>query len=354
MWASINVSSIVLCPDPLLLAPWTLYTSARARRTHVSYADIRNNPANDEHLRRLAGTELRLAELTYLAFTVIAPFLGAILLRSVSKLLSMDVVSTFSTSLFVMATGIRPWRHLIDLLRQRAEALHDVVHVPSEESVRSRVETIEEHLRDIQSVLQDRSGETDMLEAANASLELARKELRKVEKNAEATRIANDARLKALEMAVEALQNTPVHPPLHTLAPIHNGTTVAFTIPQSLADIVIRPFDRLSAFASPPKRRYGNMRNEKTPLTRAEIVEVDDDDDDAGFGESEYEEDRKAPSTKGSGKRVSFAVIERDQDQQPEDMPFFVWVIERLTWIALYPFRWIRALATLFLSIPLE
>lgn len=273
--------------------------------------------------------------------------------------LSIDVVSTFSTSLFVLATGIRPWRHLIDLLRQRTEALHDAVHLPSDETVHSRVQAIEEHLTDLQSLLEDRSGEADMLEAANASLDLARKELKKVEKNAEATRVANDARLRALEMAVEALQNTPIHPPplpMQAFRPIHNGTTVAFTIPQSLADLVIKPFDRLAAFASPPKqRRYRDMgnQNEKTPLTRAEIVEVNDDDDE--FAGSEYEEDRKAPAVKAGGKRVSFAVVERDQElPPPEESPFLVWVVERLTWIALCPFRWIRALATLILSLPLD
>ncbi|KAG9038896.1 hypothetical protein FRB95_013574 [Tulasnella sp. JGI-2019a] len=336
----------------LIRVPWTLYSSARARRTHSSFTDI--NSANDQHIRKLARTELRIAELTYLAFTIIAPFLGAILLRSVSKLLSIDMVSTFSTSLFVLATGIRPWRHLVDLLRQRTEALHDAVHLPSEDSLISRVEAIEAHLDNIRAALEDKGGAQDMLEAVNGSLDLTRKELKKVEKSAEAARMANEARLRALESAVEALQNTPVPQAPPPFVRMQNGapaTTVSFTIPQSLADLVLKPLDRLVAFASPPKGRYRDL--DKTALARAEIVEVNDDDE---IYDEEFAEGRKQAGKGGNGKRVSFAVVETSNcdREQEEQLPFFTWLIERLAWIALSPLRWTRTVASAMLQLPLE
>lgn len=64
----------------LISVPWKLYMSARARRpSSPPLASI------DDRTRELARSELRLAELIYLFFTIIAPFLGAFLLRYISK-----------------------------------------------------------------------------------------------------------------------------------------------------------------------------------------------------------------------------------------------------------------------------
>ncbi len=64
-----------------ITVPWKLYMSARERRpTTAPLGTI------DDRARELARSELRLAELIYLFFTIIAPFLGAFLLRYISKL----------------------------------------------------------------------------------------------------------------------------------------------------------------------------------------------------------------------------------------------------------------------------
>ncbi|KAG8985186.1 hypothetical protein FRB90_004893, partial [Tulasnella sp. 427] len=77
----LHVAFLLYYLHNLIKVPWTLYTAARARRSHPS---VRVSP--DDRLRALARSELRMAELIYLVFTIVAPFLGALLLRSTSKL----------------------------------------------------------------------------------------------------------------------------------------------------------------------------------------------------------------------------------------------------------------------------
>lgn len=120
----------------LIKTPWELYTRARARRSPAGYEEDLESEEEDEpdhirQIRALARSELRLAELTYLALCLLTPLIGTVLLRYVGSLLSASgSLSWFSTGLFVLATGVRPWRHLISLLTNRAEALHDIVYAP--------------------------------------------------------------------------------------------------------------------------------------------------------------------------------------------------------------------------------
>lgn len=172
----------------------------------------------DDQAQELARTELRLAELIYLAFTVITPFLGAVLLRSISQLcvlslsnlpvliiclrLSIDTVSPFSTSLFVLATGIRPWRHLVHILKQRTEALHDIVHLPPTESVHSRLDRLEEEISELRSLLATKADGQSVLDVAGTSLETARKEIKQSERQSELARANVEARLTTIELSM--------------------------------------------------------------------------------------------------------------------------------------------------------
>src|ERR1700733_5486670 len=93
----------------------------------------------------------------YLGLCLLTPFLGVILLRYGATLLGADNSLTwFSTALFVRATGLRPWRHLIQLLTTRVETLHDIVHHPVVYTAQSstaipteRFERIEEALDEL-------------------------------------------------------------------------------------------------------------------------------------------------------------------------------------------------------------
>lgn len=81
---------------------------------------------------QLASSELRKLEFLFLFLTFVSPLLGAALLRyATAAVLGPDAVSWFSTGLFVLATGMRPWSHLVDRLNQRMSDLQDFVHYPS-------------------------------------------------------------------------------------------------------------------------------------------------------------------------------------------------------------------------------
>ncbi|KAF9007134.1 hypothetical protein BDQ17DRAFT_1423205 [Cyathus striatus] len=107
--------------------PWSLYNTARSRRRLPHLPPL---PPED-HARRLAETELHNLELFFLFLTTLSPFMGALLLKyATSTVIGAHAVSWFSTGLFVLATGMRPWSHLVERLKDRTKALHDRVHYP--------------------------------------------------------------------------------------------------------------------------------------------------------------------------------------------------------------------------------
>lgn len=82
-----------------------------------------------------AASELRRLELFFLMLTAVSPFVGAIVLRTAaSSMIGAHAVSWFSTGLFVLATGMRPWAHLVDRIGHRTSDLHDIVHFPAPDS----------------------------------------------------------------------------------------------------------------------------------------------------------------------------------------------------------------------------
>ncbi|KAL9710701.1 hypothetical protein Ac2012v2_006239 [Leucoagaricus gongylophorus] len=105
--------------------PWELYQKVLHRNQLPGLPPL--NP--EDRYRKLAISELRKVEVLCLAFTAVSPFLGASLLRYATHfILEPGTMSWFSTSLFVMATGIRPWSHLIERLNQRTGDLQDFIH----------------------------------------------------------------------------------------------------------------------------------------------------------------------------------------------------------------------------------
>ncbi|KAF8323883.1 hypothetical protein DL93DRAFT_2069970 [Clavulina sp. PMI_390] len=118
----------------LIKTPWELYLKARARRPPPSMQLESDEDLEPEHIRKirdLARSELRLAEIAYLGLCLLTPFLGVLLLRWGASLLGADTSLTwFSTGLFTLATGLRPWRHLVQLIVTRTDSLHDIVHHP--------------------------------------------------------------------------------------------------------------------------------------------------------------------------------------------------------------------------------
>ena len=134
-----STASILVCYTAILtslpLVPWMLYQSARRRESprHTPPLD----PAEARYAQ-LAASELRTFELFFLLLTFLSPFIGASLLRyATAAVLGPDAVSWFSTGLFVLATGMRPWAHLVDRLSGRTMELQEYVHRPSPTHVAS-------------------------------------------------------------------------------------------------------------------------------------------------------------------------------------------------------------------------
>lgn len=197
----------------VIQVPWELYHSARARRPHPSISPY-SPQSSMEDLARLASSELRKHELTYLLLSIVAPFLGAHLLRYVLSALSgTDAISWFSTTLFVLATGIRPWSHLIARLRDRTGALHDTIHYPSPDAqliadsklqaVLAHVERLEEELAVVKGAMAARVRVEEAYEELSAALEDVEHAVKKRERKAESMRAAHEARLVALEKAMK-------------------------------------------------------------------------------------------------------------------------------------------------------
>ncbi|KAF5390814.1 hypothetical protein D9757_004511 [Collybiopsis confluens] len=108
--------------------PWILYHNSRPRLPPRS-----SHPpaAQSSHVKR-AASELRLLEFFFFTLAVASPFLGVNLLRYVTYAVTgQDIHSWFSIGLFVLATGVRPWSHLVQRFTQRVTDLHDIVHYES-------------------------------------------------------------------------------------------------------------------------------------------------------------------------------------------------------------------------------
>ncbi|KAH9943668.1 hypothetical protein B0H21DRAFT_748473 [Amylocystis lapponica] len=203
----------------LIEIPWKLYQSSLPRKPTPSIVPANANDPN-ARLAAIAQTELRRRELFYLAITVISPLLGALFLQHVTSALGGErVLSWFSTTLFVLATGIRPWSHLISRLRARTDALHNAVHHPPPDPLSDtavlraqmtrtlkRVTALERELSTLRAhaVHAERlQGVCDDLSEAMGELERGAK---RGERRADSARSALGARLASLEMGLTQLE----------------------------------------------------------------------------------------------------------------------------------------------------
>lgn len=199
--------------DLNLLVPWNLYNLSRPRRPappHIPHPSL----AEDRY-KAAASSELQSIELLFLALTVISPLVGAYILRYVAAtLLGKDAISWFSTSLFVLATGIRPWKHLVERFQHRITDLHDVIHYPplsltaSEDAqakvdeLQRRVDYFEKALGQIQGKVTDVTEEVyDYVDEAMDGVE---KVIRRHEKKCDVSRASQEQQLAAVEKSVES------------------------------------------------------------------------------------------------------------------------------------------------------
>ena len=200
--------------------PWELYNASRRRRPHPSFRSL-NLSENEEAVikiqTRRAATELRRHEFAYLLLSMVTPFAGAALLRSVLRSINgVDSISWFSTTLFVLAAGIRPWGNLISRLREHTSSLHDSIHYPSPDSqfiVDSRLQAVVDHVNSLEQELSTvkramamRAYVDDIHEELNNALQDTELTIRKQERRAESIRNSYDTRLAMLDKAVSRME----------------------------------------------------------------------------------------------------------------------------------------------------
>ncbi|TFY82420.1 hypothetical protein EWM64_g1592 [Hericium alpestre] len=206
---------LIIYLHQLIQVPWELYQSARARRPHPTIPVYRSAASNDRVIaeQALAATELRRHELGYLFLSAMSPFVGAWLLRFVLDTLSgVQNISWFSTTLFVLATGIRPWAHLISRLRDRTHTLHDIIHYPSPDAqliadsklqaVLNRVERLEREIGTIRRNMVVEERVEEVYEDLSGAIDDIERVVKRQESRAESTRLAQEHRITAVEKGV--------------------------------------------------------------------------------------------------------------------------------------------------------
>ncbi|KAI9509918.1 hypothetical protein F5148DRAFT_678355 [Russula earlei] len=209
----------------LVQVPWELYHAARQRRSHPSLSSLNPPGCEDEAAikvqKRLATAELQRHELAYLFISMITPFAGAALLRSVLGIVNgIHSISWFSTTLFVLAAGVRPWGHLISRLRERTTHLHDAVHYPSPDAqlivasrlqaMADRMNSLEQELEAIKRVMTTQVFVEEMHGDISSALQDTERAVRKQERKNETIRISFDTRLATLEKAVSRAERARV------------------------------------------------------------------------------------------------------------------------------------------------
>jgi hypothetical protein len=190
----------------IIEVPWGLYMAARSHR-------LLKEPASVEATR--AASELQNLELIYLACSLASPAIGAFLLKVV---FGSNVISWFSTGVFVLATGIRPWSHLIERLSERTEDLQDILSENTTRSSQSgkigaeldelheRLGKIERTLQDTQNELKSVPRKADIFEYVDDALDTLDRAHRTHDRRTNVAREAIHARLATLEEMLVAVR----------------------------------------------------------------------------------------------------------------------------------------------------
>ncbi|KAG0694468.1 hypothetical protein DFH29DRAFT_320922 [Suillus ampliporus] len=204
----------------IIEVPWSLYHLSRPRRRSPDIPSRQTSEHNPYH--QLASSELRKLEIFYLFLTILSPLLGAVILRSVIiSVAGPETISWFSTTLFILATGMRPWKHAVERLRERAKDLHTVIHYPpaSSPDTQSQIEALTARIAGLEAQLKECKDTVkiiteDVFDHMEGAVEGLEKSIRRQDKKSDAIYSAQESRLAALEQHVEALlesKETSVH-----------------------------------------------------------------------------------------------------------------------------------------------
>ncbi len=172
-------------------------------------------------LTGLAHHELHRHEVVYLALAVLSPLGGALFLRHVlSALGEQSSISWFSTTLFVLATGIRPWTHFVNRLQSRTHDLHTALHYPDEDSLvhmyeqtnralhasQKRIDALERELNVVRESLRRAEQLREVCDDLTDVLGELERAGKRTERKADAGRAAQSVRITTLEQSVVQLE----------------------------------------------------------------------------------------------------------------------------------------------------
>ncbi|KAI0799783.1 hypothetical protein BC629DRAFT_1591930 [Irpex lacteus] len=220
----------------LIEVPWQLYHKSRTRPSAVQQLRNGVDEAKDAAHRaaHLAISELRRLELFYLLLSVLAPFLGAQLIRHIFTAMEVDSLSWFSQTLFVLATGVRPWSHLIERLSQRASHLQEAVHALSNEekqhtvdqaltTILSRLDALEEIVRDVHGRTEEMETTKEIYEDLTEAVGDLDRLVHRHERKMELARVAHNNRLAVLETGLQRVEERSRHSnrTMHHRHPLH-------------------------------------------------------------------------------------------------------------------------------------
>ncbi|EKM52528.1 uncharacterized protein PHACADRAFT_149253 [Phanerochaete carnosa HHB-10118-sp] len=237
----------------LIEVPWKLYQGSRPRSRKSLKQVVQDARAE------FASSELRVRELFFLSLTVIAPFIGAVLVRHIfSAMDGVGSLSWFSVTLFVLATGIRPWMHVVSRLQERTDELQQAIHAEEEEeyhhaitqkldSVVNRLAALERALHEVQAKTDKIAPLEEMCDEMNETLETIERTVHRQERKTDSARVSHNSRLSALESAVLRLEERQRHQvrtvAAHTQA-ARNAVNVA--LPPSLSQFLVLLYSQLS------------------------------------------------------------------------------------------------------------
>jgi hypothetical protein len=200
--------------------PWQLYHRSRTRPSTAQKLQQVVHEVNDagHHAAKLALSELRSLELFYLGLSVLAPFLGSHLIRAIFTAMEVDSLSWFSQTLFVLATGVRPWSHLVERLQQRLSDLQDVADKPINEERHREVDdalaALSSRLASLENMLEDMRVETadirpvkDACEETSEAVDDLERFVYRHERKSELARISHNSRLAILETGLQRLED---------------------------------------------------------------------------------------------------------------------------------------------------
>ncbi|KAF8630082.1 hypothetical protein AX17_005480 [Amanita inopinata Kibby_2008] len=184
--------------------PWVLYQKARPQKT----LPLLPPTSIEEKYQQIAASELHRLELFFLSLTAISPFLGATFLRyATSTTIGPQALSWFNTALFVLATGMRPWAHIVERLKQRTSDLHDVIdhaapnsNMSTRDELMERIDEITKRVHQLEKMLKKQNTKTaelvaDVYSCVDEAVEQMEKSIRRHDKR----HAKHETRIKDME-----------------------------------------------------------------------------------------------------------------------------------------------------------